>query len=181
MRKRNAFTVHKMDIKERMTLESALKKSLLVVGNISAFWDEEKQDYEVPELRHYKKVWELANENKQLPDGMILVNAHALSVQVETIRMYNNGENFSEDIDSALSNIAQLYEPKPEVKELTITWGAHCNKCGHSVAVIYSTVVQNDEYEFMDGDKVMCCQCGHEGEMYASGEDSDITWNEENE
>lgn len=64
----------------------------------------------------------------------------------------------------------------PQVKEMTISWGDDCSNCGHSEAVIYSTATKESGYEFMDGDKVKCTNCGHNGEMFAEGEMSDIAW-----
>ena len=60
--------------------------------------------------------------------------------------------------------------------EMKIDWGSDCFNCGHREAIIYST--SSLVGTFHDGDKVKCCNCGHEGEMDARGEDSDIYWYE---
>lgn len=64
--------------------------------------------------------------------------------------------------------------------ELKIEWASDCFKCGHHEAIIYSTAAEaSTKGWFHDGDKAKCCKCGHEGEMDAYGEDSDICWNED--
>lgn len=60
--------------------------------------------------------------------------------------------------------------------EIKINWGADCFNCGHDKAIIYTT--HSATGNFYDGDKVKCCNCGHEGEIDARGEDSDIVWDE---
>lgn len=60
--------------------------------------------------------------------------------------------------------------------EMKMDWGSNCFNCGHAEAIIYST--SSIVGTFNDGDKVKCCNCGHDGEMDARGEDSDIYWYE---
>lgn len=66
-----------------------------------------------------------------------------------------------------------------KVTELKIEWASDCFNCGHHEAIIYSTASEAaSKGWFHDGDKAKCCKCGHEGEIDARGEDSDICWYE---
>lgn len=77
-----------------------------------------------------------------------------------------------------LPKVIEAQEPK--VTALKVEWTSDCFNCGYHEAIIYSTASEAaSKGWFHDGDKAQCCKCGHEGEMDARGEDSDIVWNED--
>lgn len=90
-----------MDQNERQALEEALKKSSILAGNMEAFWDEEKQDYLVPEFSHFKTIWELAKAHA-VPQG------HAVVPQAEVrehyVAQHLKGTTCSVDVSELTGN-----------------------------------------------------------------------------
>ena len=103
---------------------------------------------------------------------------------VSMIEPITRGNPYMDSVQRELTAITDVVKTvieaqKQKVTELKIEWASDCFNCGHHEAIIYSTASEAaSKGWFHDGDKAKCCKCGHEGEIDARSEDSDICWYE---